>query len=133
MWLWLRRSPGKAGLAINAVALGFMAVVGFGGLYGLFSVPQAIKVFTALYFGSAVASLAVWAICWELAAAKLKESGSAVALRGALLVLLVFCSYAVELHPAWVLRVLGALAVAGLAVGFPTYFSTAHSRGCLRT
>ena len=118
VWLWHRRRPGKAALALNAAALGLMAVVGLGGLYGVFSVPQAVKMFTALYFGSAVASLAVWAVCSELAAPKSQESGQGLVSRGILLVILVSCTYAMGSGIAWVLRTLGALAVAGLVVGF---------------
>ena len=118
MWLCRRRRPGKAALAANAAALGLMAVVGIGGLYGLFSVPEAVKIFTALYFGSAVASLAVWAICSELAAVTSQESGLGLVSRVILLVILVSCTYAVGQGIAWVLRTLGALAVAGLVVGF---------------
>ena len=112
-----RRRPGRAALLINAAALAFMGVVGFGRLYGLFYTPTWLSVFVALSFGSAVAYFAVSAIAFEFGLGQRSVSENimprAVFLAG-------LASWAVAIQHGWGIgvRMLGFLAGAGVVTAF---------------
>ena len=94
------RRPGQATYWLSGAGLLLMGVVGFSGLHKVMTVPVAVKVFTALWFGWSVAALAVASIVAELAPDR---------------------TAAVE-HTRWRWVFLAGLALAGMLVawGWPT-------------
>ena len=112
-----RRRAGRRAFVLNAFSLALMGLFGLGGLYGRVTAPAAVKVFIALYFGSAIAFFAVSCIAHELPAPTTGQSASIVP-RG--LMLLLFASWAAALAAgfAWPVRALGVMAVGGLVVAF---------------
>jgi len=127
--LFDRRGPGGLAYIVNALGLGLMGVVGLGGISGLFAVPLSIKVFTGLWFGSAVAFFAVSAIAYELGLAAGRTGGQAVApyarteilrrlARGAFLGLVAVSTCPLVAGWAWAVRWLGGMAWAGLVSAF---------------
>ena len=112
-----RRNPGRRAFVLNAFGLALMGIFGLGGLYGRFTAPEAVKVFIALYFGSAIAFFAVSCIAHELAVPTKGRSASIIP-RG--LMLLLFASWAAALAggSAWPVRALGVMAAGGLLVAF---------------
>ena len=107
-----RGRPGRAAVVMASAALAVMAVVGFGGIYGLFQPPESVKVFTALWFGSAIAFFAATALA--------KGAGRKVepfSVRLAMLAGMVVLALLVAVDSPWALPALGAMAVPGLCTG----------------
>lgn len=104
--------PGRKAVLAASAALAMMAVVGFGGIYKLFETPECVTVFTALWFGSAIAFFAV--------IAQTKGTGrrdEPFAVRLALPAGLVVTALLVAADSSWALPAIGAMAVPGLCAG----------------
>ena len=111
------RSRSRSAYLIGAIGLAVMTAVGFGELCGLFPVAEYVKVFSALYFGAAVAFFAIAAIDYELGTAGRQKSGGH-GLRAVLLGVLALWAARIVSDGAWALKSLGPLAGAGLVCAF---------------
>jgi uncharacterized membrane protein len=111
-----RAAARRADFVLNACALFAMAVVGFGRLYGVLAVPDVITVFTAMWFGSAVAFFASVPIAAQLDQARGRRRGplARVGLPG------VLAGWSVAVSAGWMPAVYatGLLAWIGLPLTF---------------
>ena len=116
--LWLTRRPRIATWAIvlNGLAFPVMALVGFAGVYRLAAAPEAVKVFSALWFGSALAFFATNAILGATGA-KARAGRSLLPRLGLLAGLGAFTAL-VAADSAAALRALAIVALPGLVLVF---------------
>lgn len=112
--LWLQRRPCRPALGLSVAGLLLMAVVGLAGLYGLWAAPEAVKVFSGLGFGWAIAFLAVATIDHELAWPTVAAEPLAARLAG----LLALAGWAALIARESTLGLLGLLAWAGVWAAF---------------
>jgi len=119
--LMLRKTrPGPWAFCVAAGGLALMALVGLGGLHGVWEVPLWLKLFSAFLFGQSVALFAVTAIAGEFGLTALLKP-ERCAPRLGMIALAALCVVAVLRWPP----AIPALAAATLA-GLPAVFVTVN-------
>jgi len=129
--MWLARRPriGMWAIVLNGLAFPVMGLVGFAGVYGLVAAGEAVKVFSALWFGSALAFFSLNAIL-AMTSAKAR-TGRSVLPRLGLLAGFGAVTALVALDSAVALRAVGIAALPGLALVF-VLVNGAFALGLLR-
>jgi len=109
----------RSAVYLASAGLALMAVLGPGGLYGVFAVPDFLKVLSALYFGWSIGFFAISAVANEMGTDRARKP-EPFALRGALLGLFAAYSAALARGAPLALRALGAMASVGAFTAFLT-------------